>query len=358
MNAFVSLLPEIDNLTKTESGAVSVPLASGLPLLFVIGAPRSGTTWLAKMFDSHPDVLYRNEPDTVLHEPRLPLLCPPEDIARHRALTADYLTRLIALRSLKSAGSLPVFRKRDQSKLAHRLRTGLIYALHAAATARHWLPEDAVERVPIPDPGHAAPLVVIKSVNARGRARLFAAAAPGSRIVFILRHPCAQVSSVLRGVRSGEFAPPDRHEILGTALAARHGLTKARFDALTPAEQFAWHWAILNQMALDDLADLGPERVRLVHYRDVVAAPLPAMNALFAFAGLPPDRQAEAFLERSTSYSGRDGYYTVMKGNAEAEVDRWRTELAAEDQRRILAIAEQFAVGRAFIPVPAAAPMA
>ena len=31
--------------------------------ILVLGYPRSGTTWLAKIFDSHPDILYRHEPD-------------------------------------------------------------------------------------------------------------------------------------------------------------------------------------------------------------------------------------------------------------------------------------------------------
>ena len=35
--------------------------ASAPILLF--GMPRSGTTWLGKIFDSHPQVLYRHEPD-------------------------------------------------------------------------------------------------------------------------------------------------------------------------------------------------------------------------------------------------------------------------------------------------------
>jgi Sulfotransferase family len=33
-------------------------------LILVLGAPRSGTTWLGKIFDSHPDVLYRHEPES------------------------------------------------------------------------------------------------------------------------------------------------------------------------------------------------------------------------------------------------------------------------------------------------------
>ncbi len=319
-------------------------------LLFILGAPRSGTTWLAKLFDSHPDVLYRNEPDTVLHEPRLPLLCPAEQVAAHRPLARDYLDRLLALRSLRSSGSLPTFRKRGQSLTGHRLRSVLIQALHAAQTLQRYLPQDVLERIPVPDPrrGRAAvpPLIVVKSVNARGRARLFAEVAPHGRIIFLLRHPCGQVASVLRGVALGAFAPPDREEILATPLAARCGLTRAGFAALRPAEQFAWHWAILNQMALDDLAPLGPERLRVVHYHDMVAAPQAAMAALFDFAGLSPDRQSAAFLERSTHHTGRDGYYRVLKRDGQQAVNRWRSELAEDDQRRILAIADQVAVGR------------
>jgi hypothetical protein len=33
-------------------------------LLLVVGAPRSGTTWLGKILDSHPHVVYRHEPNS------------------------------------------------------------------------------------------------------------------------------------------------------------------------------------------------------------------------------------------------------------------------------------------------------
>ena len=38
-------------------------MSAQAPLL-LFGMPRSGTTWLGKIFDSHPRVLYRHEPDT------------------------------------------------------------------------------------------------------------------------------------------------------------------------------------------------------------------------------------------------------------------------------------------------------
>ena len=34
--------------------------------ILIVGAPRSGTTWLAKIFDSHPATLYRHEPDEIV----------------------------------------------------------------------------------------------------------------------------------------------------------------------------------------------------------------------------------------------------------------------------------------------------
>ena len=35
---------------------------SGPPIL-LFGAPRSGTSWLGRILDSHPDTLMRHEPD-------------------------------------------------------------------------------------------------------------------------------------------------------------------------------------------------------------------------------------------------------------------------------------------------------
>ena len=48
--------------------------------ILILGSPRSGTTWLAKIFDSHPDILYRHEPDELtLPEPGLD---PAEQVRR------------------------------------------------------------------------------------------------------------------------------------------------------------------------------------------------------------------------------------------------------------------------------------
>jgi hypothetical protein len=312
-------------------------------LVFLLGAPRSGTTWLAKLFDSHPNVLYRNEPDSVLHEPRVPLLCQPEDIARYRAIAHDYIERLLEIRTLKTSGSLPVFAKHFTLPLADPLRRLWIYTLHLAAAVPAG--KGLAERLPIPDLRRAGahPTVVMKSVNARGLARLFLEAMPDCRMVFILRHPCGQIGSVVRGLASGVFAPPDRTEVLATAQARQLGLTPERFAALEPVEQWAWHWAILNQKAHDELA--SSPRVKFVIYEDLAANPQARVREAFDFCGLDWAPQAAEFLAESTTYTGKSGYYGVKRDSL-AAAQKWRAEVPEDAQRRIIAIAREVPVGR------------
>ena len=44
------------------------------PLILLFGQPRSGTTWIGKIFDSHPDTLYRHEPDSGSALKSIPLI--------------------------------------------------------------------------------------------------------------------------------------------------------------------------------------------------------------------------------------------------------------------------------------------
>ena len=66
----------------TEAMTLRAPI-----LLF--GMPRSGTTWLGKIFDSHPLVLYRHEPDTWQRLTDVPIVA-------GRVTTPTYETRLRA----------------------------------------------------------------------------------------------------------------------------------------------------------------------------------------------------------------------------------------------------------------------
>jgi len=304
-------------------------------IVLLLGAPRSGTSWLGKIFDSHPDVLYRHEPDTVLRTWDLPWMCTRDDVDTYADAARLYLRQLIGIATLKTAGSRPMFPKRFESTPARLARTAIIHMLQAADLAK--VSRRLTRTMHIPDfidpAAHPQLRVVIKSVSSRGRARLFAEALPGARIIFILRDAWGQVASMQRGAALGKFEDGvPVAELLETAQAARYGLTEANFTRLPQVEQFAWNWAILNEKAIDDLG--GLERVKVLKYQDLCEHPLEQARALLAFAGLPWDSQTEAFLQRSTTYAGPDRYYAVFRNTASA-VDRWRQELSEDDQQRI-----------------------
>src|ERR1700722_19691843 len=200
-------------------------------IVLLLGAPRSGTSWLAKIFDSHPDVLYRHEPDTVLRTWDLPWMCPRDDVGKYVDEARLYLRRLIETATLKTAGSLPMFPKSFESTPARLTRTAIIHALQVADLVK--AARRLTRSMHIPDfidpARHPELRVVIKSVSSRGRARLFAEALPGAKIIFILRDAWGQVASMQRGAALGKFEEKvPVAELLETEQAARYGLTESR----------------------------------------------------------------------------------------------------------------------------------
>lgn len=199
-------------------------------LILVLGAPRSGTTWLAKIFDSHPQVVYRHEPDTVDRD--LQGIFRSDQLDQHRKAAHDYLHRLLEVNTLKSSGSLPIFRKHHHNPLQHQLRAGMIYTLRALEKLGR--PGQMATWIRVPDMINSESWddlkVVVKSVSSLGRVRLFAEALPSARIVFIVRDPCGQIASMMRGVTLGKFGEPPVREILGTEQARQYGLTEKRLE--------------------------------------------------------------------------------------------------------------------------------
>ncbi len=334
-------------------------------IVLLFGLPRSGTTWLAKLFDSHPDVLYRHEPDIVHRGGHLPDWPALEPDAALLAEARRYLDLLLATRTLKTSGSRPVFSQKNyRSRLASHLRAALIHGVRALEQVGAG---PLTRRLPIPDGIAAADwarvTLVLKSVSSPTRLGLFARALPGCRVIFTIRHPCGQVASMRRGEQLGAFEEAFDHDwLLAGEEAQAHGLEPAMFQRLPILEQLAWQWVILNERAVADVARLPAARI--VRHADLARAPRAGARELLAFAGLSLTPATETFIRESTEYDGEGRYYQVFR-NAAAEIDKWRHELSAEEQARILAIARRSRLvalwpeltapehGCAFSPAPA-----
>lgn len=303
-------------------------------VVLVLGGPRSGTSWLGKIFDSHPDVLYRHEPDTVRRFPHASCV-ERADLTE----TQEYLRGLFAVNTLKPAGSLPRFPKSYHGLAARVFRPSVIYGLRLleqipSLRARAFA-------TPIPDmirAGQDRLTLVVKSVSARQMAGLFARTLPRAKIIFIVRDPCGQIASMMRGAALGKFGDLPVDEVFGTEQAERYGLTRERIRRLPEVEQYAWHWVIMNELAVAGLEAAGCSKI--VKYQDLCGDPVGVSRSLFAYAGLSWHPQTVEFLARSTRASGPDRYYQVFK-NPGQSLNKWRSQLASDDQRRIIEVARR-----------------
>src|SRR5262249_20243553 len=148
-------------------------------MIHIFSAARSGSTWLGKIFDSRPDVLYLHEPE--IADRGLGLLpfwfenAPtPEQVEAGRR----YFPRLIRARSARATGTRPFFAKSYRKPLNEYARRGLIYL--AKGSERVGLARFS-DRIYIPDLAYAPPPVIVaKSVSALGRAEVLIKASDGA----------------------------------------------------------------------------------------------------------------------------------------------------------------------------------
>lgn len=303
--------------------------------VLLLGAPRSGTTWLGKIFDSAPDVIYRHEPDSVIHDPRLPQWVVAADAEGSREVAQSYLLKLAQTRNIKTNGVMPVFRKSYHGRLGYWLRVMCIFTLKMAeqvGPTQGW-----AEKRCIPDfvnaDHDAETVLVIKSVIGLGRAYLFSRILENGKIVVIIRHPCGYVASQLRGRRVGMMSGKVAIQALSETEQARSkGLTYAALKAMDLVEQLAWHWVISNEKTMEETR--GQSNVKLISYEQLCADPLHVSRKLFDFCRIRWTEQTESFVAYSTKGYKDAGYFELRRATAQA-ANKWQNELAAKDIKRI-----------------------
>jgi hypothetical protein len=340
-----SLVQLTEDFSRPPGGAASAIVQGGLT--FIIGAPRSGTTWLGKIFDSNPRVLYRHEPDLGVTETKIPITC-NDSTCFGREQIEFYVQRLIEARTLKSAGSLPIFAKDFDRPFGRLLRIALVGAMMAARTSMRLSSSKVAMPWEFVDLGGAIrPHFVIKSISALGRAGLLAEALPDARIILLLRNPFAQIASRLVGIAQRRFETVGFQEtLLATRQAAELGVTANMIEHSSLVEKLTWEWVILNRKAIDDVRH--HPNVKIVIYRDLVNEPVPIARDLLAFCGLGWHPATAAFIRRSTNFRGPDMYFHVYK-DAKRSLDKWRSVLELADRARISAIVRRSELG-AFWP--------
>ncbi len=300
--------------------------------IILLGMPRSGTTWLGKIFDSHPDTAYRHEPDSVEPYQNIPLLAETAKAAHYEEDIRSGIEQLSDLRTVKTVGKLPLFRKNYFSPLGFFLyRTTVLAQKALDAYGVHvptiwWRKQNADVRL------------VYKSIESVGRLGVLATVLPESPILLMTRHPMGYICSVLRGESKAQFAESapsaeDMHAyglLLETQVAKKYEFTLEKLIQMNPIERLAVRWMLYNEKALDEASAFN--RVMDFKYEDLCADPISVSKQLMRFCQLSWDAQIEQFLSASTSRSDQ-AYYSVFKDPL-VSANRWRDEMSAEEMEQ------------------------
>lgn len=298
-------------------------------ILMCVGMPRSGTTWVAKIIDSHPDILYCHEPDSVYPLKNVPLLV--ENIESNQVHDIQKLLQGLPYRHEKCLGKTPFFRKSYRGFFAEK-------AFQASLVLSKLINKNVII-----SPKKYAQLdntqIFFKSIESMGRIKLLLSADKMLKIVFIVRSVFGQINSVIKGSQSGEFDCNNLLSLTESELTHLYEVHNERnIDSLeavlnySAIEQLAYKWLVYNEKAITEALDF-PERVKVISYDAMCDQPESYAASLFDFYGLDYSEQSRDFISKSTS-SHSTSFYSVNKNPQEAK-NRWQKNISEEDVSKI-----------------------
>ena len=306
--------------------------------ILLFGMSRSGTSWLGKIFDSHPDVFYRHEPDSWQRMNWMPLIATMANSQQYHDAINKYALETLSFKAPKVASKMPVFKKSYYSDFRYYFIYLGIYLSKLGERAKFKLPV-----IGLPD-GKAMGQVrlVWKSIESLGRLAVINSALEGSIAIHIVRHPCGYIASVIRGEARRYFDDnqPSSEDygifeiLLDSKPARQRGLTMEDMRACTPLERLAWNWVLYNENAYTELKTR--QNYKVLYYDDFCKDPISQAKEYFEFASLEWFPQTESFLKSSTT-SENSAYYSVYKDPL-VSANKWKKMLSKEDIEQIMGI--------------------
>lgn len=266
------------------------------PILFVLGAPRSGTTLLRVMLEGHP----------ALFSPPEMVLAPFRTMAeRKAAMEVRFWEKTGLRRTLMELEGVDVAEAKDLEASLEGLSIPEVYA---------WLQARLGGR-----------MLVDKCPHLTGATEALAAIptwAPGARFLWIVRHP----ASVTRSVQNMPMA-----EVILQGFSDQPG-------------EF---WRIGNQALEGFLETLPADRWLRIHYEDMVSQPRATMEAVCAFLGLPFDEAMTRPYDGDRMREGPSGARAIGDPNL-VGYGQIRPELATKwlegfDPRQVSAASKAYA---------------
>lgn len=316
--------------------------------IWIEGLGRSGTSWVYKTFDHHPDVRCLFEPESEILKRHGRRYQGDENICDNEI--ESYVQELFSARHLRSVRRRPILPKSFRNHAAHIIRLGLIYSASVIKVVgdRIGKPDLFFE---IPDFSHAPPShTMIKCVSRPYPLAQLARRAEDVKFLYILRHPCGTVQSTLRGIEQNKMP---RHYLPNRSMLANFyafkegafGVTEADF---TQAEILSYRWGVYAGDAY--LAAQALPNVRIVRYEDICRDPVGVIQEVFDWAELRWDLRCESFLREAVESEGDASDYHSFRRNPLIAASKWQMEMSIDMQKDVWRIAGSSPAAELFEP--------
>jgi hypothetical protein len=288
-------------------------------LVFVLGCQRSGTTWLANIFDASPDTWFFMEPFSPEQAifPELPpsthFVSEP-DAALSRMLQSQHAERLLAHKTLFASGPAASAHALSLDRLASRAiqRAQRIVPAALSDRARRFdllSLNRSDSRAPRTRKRAAPSAWVIKELRLAGKIPLLLHAFPSARFVTIVRHPCATVHSIESWFARGRLVEL-RADLLGYVdRISEQPIGREYKDLLEhcrgdTTRTLALYWRISYETIARRLA--AQPHAQLLAYEELASDPLRLSQRVLEGAGVPWSTEVARYVEASSAGNASD----------------------------------------------------
>jgi hypothetical protein len=310
-------------------------------LILLLGSSRSGTTWLAALLNSHPEVVYSHEPLSRLHAPHIDGLI--EKIKATGNLFDHERRRLM----LEWSAANHECRRPPFFPKAFGWTPAWLSMLSWVAVRVSGRGEGAFRR--IFSPSQRQPFdVLIKEIEWSKHAEMLVQALDPTLLI-IMRHPCGMAASVLRGQRLGLMPNHDRMVWYfdHVEICQEVGYDAGDIPKLATGEFIGLQWLVHNLLYRKAM-QAHPDS-KLVVFEDLCRNPARVTRDVFVFLGWQLGPRTLRFIENSTKerrirlldwLQAKHPYFGVKKDSIQS-AESWRSELSHEQKQQVLSIASR-----------------
>jgi hypothetical protein len=254
-------------------------------VISIHGTPRSGTSWLGKIFDSHPAVAYRYQP---LFSYRFKDAITPKSSTGE---IEDFLNRLYEVDDDEF-----ILQTRQSKRGAHP------FALTKSESPAY---------------------LVMKEVRYHYLMQLLLEEVTGIKLIGIVRHPCGVINSWFKTSR--EYNPQWNKMEEWREAPSKNGGRMEEYYGFSKWKELACQFMHLERSY--------PQSFYLLKYEDLVSNPIMEISKLFSFCNLDLNEQVHEFLRASQATEVNDPDTVYRTADV---VDRWKVELDINIQNTII----------------------